>query len=226
MDPYCVHDAGINRSDKTVFRTFVKVSISKTKYCKLGNAKNPLFQYEWNMIPRHGVPYSKPILAQSSLRRDRDAFKDVDPTEIDFMGSDCNVAWAESRIHNCYRSQPVRAAPAEEGEMLGSCHDDFLITVNVAQAGDWKITPKYGDEYFLPAQKLQANYERSEDDEELFLPKKTLRRCVKLSEDITFKAPWGTRSFAKAGDYLVYLNDADIYPIPKDVFEHEHTLCR
>lgn len=35
MDPYCIHNVGINETDQSLNRTFIKISISQSKYCKL-----------------------------------------------------------------------------------------------------------------------------------------------------------------------------------------------
>ena len=62
MDPYCVHNVGANETDHPLHRTFVKISISRIKYCKLGNAHNQLFVYDWPLVPRYGVPYTRDAL--------------------------------------------------------------------------------------------------------------------------------------------------------------------
>ena len=64
VDPYCVHDAGINELDETIFRTFVKISFSKNKYAHLGNAHNNLFIYEWPLTLRKNVSYTKEAINQ------------------------------------------------------------------------------------------------------------------------------------------------------------------
>jgi len=224
MDPYCIHNAGHNNSEETLLRTFVKISISKTRYRKLGNMTNQLFQYNWNMIPRQGVPYSKDILAQSSHRKDIDRFLQIQPHKIDFSQPSCQVSWAKEKVLTCYRSLSVHAEVAKTGEMLKTMNDGSIFTIGVAEENDWKVTTDDGVQYFLSNEQFRVFYEPLADETNRFLPKKTIRKAVELVRAVTFMAPWGTRCFAEKGDYIVYYKDTDIYPIPKNLFENEHKL--
>lgn len=50
MDQYVVHQTA--DPDLPQLRTFVKVSISRDRYDLLGNAVNPMLDYQWEMRPR------------------------------------------------------------------------------------------------------------------------------------------------------------------------------
>lgn len=50
MDCYCVHRG--MQAEKRVFRTFVRISFEVRIFDRLGNAHNPLFQYDWPMVKR------------------------------------------------------------------------------------------------------------------------------------------------------------------------------
>jgi hypothetical protein len=50
MDCYCVH-RGTEATEPT-FRTFVRISFEARIFDRLGNAHNPMFQYDWEMVPR------------------------------------------------------------------------------------------------------------------------------------------------------------------------------
>ena len=50
MDPFVVHRCAI--SPITTPRTFVKISVSKKRYARIGNTINPSFQYDWEMTAR------------------------------------------------------------------------------------------------------------------------------------------------------------------------------
>ena len=50
MDCYCVHRG--TEATREVFRTFVRISFEVRIFDRLGNAHNPLFQYDWPMVPR------------------------------------------------------------------------------------------------------------------------------------------------------------------------------
>jgi len=50
LDPYVVHRCGTHFED--VYRTFVKVSVSRKKYAREGNTRNIMFRYDWELTAR------------------------------------------------------------------------------------------------------------------------------------------------------------------------------
>lgn len=54
MDCYCVHRGVENGSAQPVFRTWLRVSFEERRrvFDRLGNATNPLFDYDWQMVER------------------------------------------------------------------------------------------------------------------------------------------------------------------------------
>jgi len=54
MDCYCVHRGVENDSDERVFRTWLRLSFEERRrvFDRLGNAHNPLFDYDWPMVDR------------------------------------------------------------------------------------------------------------------------------------------------------------------------------
>ncbi len=52
MDPYCLHAAVINATDEAVLRTFIRIQYSTRIYDRVGNAHNPAFDYQWEMVRR------------------------------------------------------------------------------------------------------------------------------------------------------------------------------
>lgn len=50
MDAYCVHKSATAIQDTN--RTFFRLSYSVRQYDRLGNTHNPMFTYDWNMVPR------------------------------------------------------------------------------------------------------------------------------------------------------------------------------
>lgn len=55
MDPYCFHAATTNYSHKPVTRTFARIIFSTRRYDREGNAHNPAFNYQWEMVKRDGL---------------------------------------------------------------------------------------------------------------------------------------------------------------------------
>ena len=223
MDPYCVHNVGFNEGNKPIHRTFVKISFSKSKYRKLGNAHNQLFVYDWPMIPRHNVPYSSEAISQSAHRKDRDLFLEINPKEIDFTQPECSVPWAKPTIKKCFRINPVHAVKADEGEVLQTKIDDFLITIAVAGPNDWKVTNN-DDTYFLSDDIFKKIYTKDSENGDQFLPIREDRSFVELSKDVRFMAPWGSLQYAKAGDMLIYKDEKDTYTVPHEWFQERYQV--
>ena len=219
IDPYCVHDAGINTSDKPIYRTFVKISFSKLKYAHLGNAFNNLFMYDWPLTPRLVVPYTKEAIVLSAHRSDRDQFIEIDSHEIDFIHKKSCVPWAESHVYTIVRTGEVYAEPAQAGDLVEARSDDFLITVDVAQEGDYKVVFSHNNCGFMSAQKLYAMYSPDLNNNNWYHRKKMICRAVRLTKPVRMQASWGTLHYADAGDYLVYINEDDTYFVPKKLFE-------
>jgi hypothetical protein len=70
MDCYCVHRGVENEGSARVFRTWLRLSFEERRrvFDRLGNAHNPLFDYDWKMVDRD--------IEQLGLR----AFREMDPS--------------------------------------------------------------------------------------------------------------------------------------------------
>ncbi|MCH9621999.1 MAG: hypothetical protein S4CHLAM20_14330 [Chlamydiia bacterium] len=224
MDPYCVHDAGINKTDHALHRTFVKISISQSKYCKLGNAHNQLFVYDWPMVPRHKVPYSPEAIKQSSHRKDRDLYQEVNVEQIDFLNDSCFLPWVKPTIYNIVRKGEVQAEKARVGDMLETKLDDFLITIWVAKENQWKVSYSGGYEVFTDDHIFKTIYKPDPIREGFFIPKCEIRRAIELNQDVRFYANYGGLEYGKKGDMIIYLNSDDIYIVPKKLFEKKFRI--
>ncbi len=224
MDPYCVHDAGINQTDKTLHRTFVKISFSESKYCKLGNAHNQLFIYDWPMVPRHKVPYGPEAMKQSAHRKDRDHFQEVNIAQIDFLKKTCHLPWVKSEIHDIVRTRPVHAERAKEQDILQTNMDGFLVTIWVARKDQWKVTSEDGYQVFMDDVIFKNIYKLDPERPTYFQPKCEIRRTIELAEDIRFYTPLGVLEYGRKGDMVIYLNSDDIYVVPRKVFEAKYRI--
>jgi len=224
MDPYCVHNVGINEGNDPIYRTFVKISISKRRYCKLGNAHNQLFTYDWPMVPRYQVPYTLEAIKQSAHRKDRDQFIEINPRGIDFLGKNTSVSWAKSEIMTVINRNIVQAELALEGQLIETKIDNFIISMDVAKAGDWKVTSSPNNHYLMNTRKFHKIYEKDENNKGSYKTKTIPRHAVELTKDVRLRAPWGTLQYAKAGDWLIYLNDDDIYAIPLKLFLQSYEI--
>ncbi len=50
IDAYCLHESDIIVED--TYRTFFRMTYSIREFDRLGNAHNPMFDYQWKMLPR------------------------------------------------------------------------------------------------------------------------------------------------------------------------------
>jgi hypothetical protein len=50
IDGYTVHRG--TEAQEATFRTWIRLSFEVRKFDRLGNAHNPMFQYDWDMVPR------------------------------------------------------------------------------------------------------------------------------------------------------------------------------
>ncbi len=225
LDPYCVHNVGFNNTDVPVFRTFVKISVSQNKYCKLGNAHNPLFTYDWAMTLRENVPYSIEALKKSSHRKDRDKFTEINSQQIDFNNNSSLKSWVKPSVLTVIKTGEIYAEPAQEGEMFSSLCDEFLSTINIAQKGDWKICSTHGEQYFITNEKLEKLYTKDPHCQSKYTPRPLERQAVQLTEDIRHMAPWGTLQYAKKGDWLLSIDKEDVYAVTNSRFHSEYTIA-
>jgi hypothetical protein len=58
MDAYCVHRGDV--ATQPMFRTWLRVSWETRVFDRLGNAHNPLFDYDWKMVARDTDPRIRP----------------------------------------------------------------------------------------------------------------------------------------------------------------------
>jgi hypothetical protein len=157
----------------------------------------------------------------SAHRKDRDTFIEINPRIINFNKDTCSVHWAKREIKTAIRTKPVYAEIANEGEMMYTMNDGFLITLLVAQKDDWKVSSSHHNKYFLNHNKLHTFYDPDPNNKGMFIPKPIKRRVVELTENVRLIGPWKTLQYAKKGDILMYINKDDIYAVPIELFNDE-----
>jgi fructose-1,6-bisphosphatase/inositol monophosphatase family enzyme len=216
ITPFDVHSPSVNHSDEAVRRTFVKITFSRERFNREGNACNPLFRYDnWFWVPR-----------RAELRNLRNVIMDwarpygylflavARPTQLASEWSDLRVFWA-------YKSDGVTAERARKGTSLTTSVGEFAVSVNVAQEGDWLITTSTGDQYFLSDEKFRARYHPVIDAQGRYLPSPDPQPMVRITAPIRFRAPWGAMQYAPAGSVLV-LKQNDVYAIHAQNFARSY----
>lgn len=237
MTPYDIHTPDINTSGRAIDRTFVKIQFSRDRLNMLGNTLNrvedergrPLFSYDaWTWIPRNPNERNNRNSIAGWDRPDRDRFREVVPSEVDFDAHAPNASWLATRFFHARKVEGVRAQPAVPDEMLETvgAHGAFRSSFNIAQAGDWKITTSQGDQYFLSDARLRERYEAPAERVECFVqPRGAPSRMVEVVEPIRYRSPWGAWAFAPRGSVLTRLGASDVYAILPENFAASYVVC-
>jgi fructose-1,6-bisphosphatase/inositol monophosphatase family enzyme len=218
ITPFCVHSPAVNHSDATLDRTFLKITFSRERFNRDGNAINPLFRYDtWFWVPRNSELRNLRNVIMDWDRADRDRFLAIgDPTRLSAEWCDPSVFWA-------YKVEGVRAERARRGHQLQTTVAGFAVSVNVAQDGDWLITTSTGDQYFLPDEKFRARYHATPDGSDMHQPHPEPLPMVRITQPIRFRAPWGAMQYAPAGSVLV-LKHRDVYAIHETSFARAYRV--
>lgn len=212
MGPECVHQVGFNKTNKTINRTFVKITYSQNILNRQGNGLNPLFDVNWPMYPRN-----------ADKRNHVNIIGDYFPDSADYQ------LLNDMQLRNLFKKNPKKAVKvasinailATPGEILQTSYKGFATTVNIAKVGDWKVTSPCGDQYFLSSETMQKIYRPGKNG--TFIPKDSEVFFVKITEKIKLLAPWGSLQFLRPGDFLVK-RQGEIYGILHDDFVNAYTL--
>lgn len=218
ITPFHVHSPAVNHSDATLERTFLKITFSRERFNREGNAINPLLRYDtWFWVPRNAEIRNLRNVIMDWDRADRDQFLAVaDPTRL-------SADWCEPKVFWAHKVEGVRAERARRGHQLQTTVNDFAVSVNVAQDGDWLITTGSGDQYLLPDDKFRARYYAEPDAAGMHLPRPEPLPMVRITRPIRFRAPWGAMQYAPAGSVLV-LKQRDVYAIHEASFARSYRI--
>ncbi len=151
----------------------------------------------------------------------------------DFTNIDAAAYFAERKqFAVLYRKDvTVAARPAIPGESLTTVMaDGHIETVNTAKYGDMMIRNPSGECYFIGGSTFTQRYASEEGgapDINGFLTFRAVGGaipCVRLSENVSFLAPWGEEMKIKKGGVLIS-GDIDIYGIQPDEFAQTYKPC-
>ncbi len=219
LTPFDIHSAKVNKTGMALERTFIKISFSREKYNLVGNQINPNFDYgDWVWMLRDPKIRNHRNKIADWDREDKERFRLVNPAEINFSEQAANVPWAKPHFIWAKKTESVRAERAVPGEMIETRVNGFVLTVNIAQEGNWKITTSQGDQYFLSGQKFKERYQPTPNSEGFYSPIPRLTKMLLIKEPIRLRAPWGAMQYVPAGSVLVYLGPGDVYAIHRDNF--------
>ena len=227
MTPYDVHTPDVNTTGATIERTFVKIQFSRDRLNMMGNGINrvlgadgrPRLSYEgWTWVARDPDRRNNRNSLLDWDRPDRDRFRLVQPTEVDFTAASPGVPWAAPRFFWARKVEGVRAERARADEQLETLgHGSFRSTFNIAQPGDWKVTTSQGDQYFLGDAQFRRRY-REGSEGGFYLPTGAPQKMAEVREPIRYRSPWGAWAFAPAGSVLTRAGAGDVYAILPENF--------
>lgn len=224
LTPYDIHTPSINKTDQTMNRTFVKIAFSRERYNMLGNTMNPLLNYDnWTWVPRDPTKRNHRNIIVDWNREDKDEFIPIDTNDIDFTKVRIDVPWAKPEVFWAKKREGVSAQKAQKGEIIETRVNGFVVTFNIAQQDDWKITTSQGDQYFLSDAKFKSRYLPEPNESGLYMPMGKPQRMLTLTKPIRKRSSWGAMQYVPAGSVLVYVEDekegGHTYAIHKDNFE-------
>lgn len=220
LTPFDVHTPALNETDKPVDRTFVKIAFSEKPYNLVGNRINdtpgadgkPLLDYSgWEWVGRDPVSRNHRNRIIDWRRPDKEKFRRVSVSDVDFQAP---ASWLKGKVFHAARTQASHAVPAVAGAVLTTHVGDFVVTYNIAQEGDWKITTAAGDSYFISGRKFRARY-----DAQLrflggmFRPRGAVQPMLETAEPVCLHAPWGAMQYLPTGSVITRSPEGDIYGI-------------
>lgn len=224
MTPYDIHTPATNLTDEVITRTFIKIQFSKERYNLIGNTINPNLSYdEWTWVPRdlNIRNHRNSIIGWD--RADKDKFTQIYPYSVDFSQDKPDVPWAKAEFIWAKKSENVHVERAVSGEMLFTKHGEDIITINIAQAGDYKITTSKGDQYFLSEAKFKKRYHPDIQPDGSYKPMGTPQKMLVVTQPISIRAPWDAMQYVPAGSVLTSLSMGDTYAIHRDNFQQSYS---
>jgi hypothetical protein len=214
MDPYHVHRVGFNHTSRPIDRTFVKMTVSTEILNRVGNTHNPLFKYNWPMIPRSAEKRNHANIVYEPLNKEGFIFNQYDQQQLQDL-------FEKSPLKMAFKQSKVQAVPADQDELLQTVDDDFTTTINRGKVGDWKVTTERGSEYFLSKEEFDEFYDHVKDT--IFKSKPRVVEYVVLDNYIKFTAPWGRMQFLRPGDLLIR-RGSEFYGALQSDFLHSYKL--
>ena len=125
------------------------------------------------------------------------------------------------------KATPVQARKAVAGEKIvtyvkdkntGKLIEETTVT---ATENMWVIKNKGGEIYTNSDENFHKLYGDSNKEGER-LPISKPRKCVKVTENISFTAPWGEKMYIQAGGMLNVDDEDNIYGINPEEFKETH----
>lgn len=140
-------------------------------------------------------------------------------------------SYAESIKDDIIYAKKTKCVKARQGlldEVVNSYTNGILETTNKVKVGSdgklgWVLNNIdnddtfwiVGNEYFI------KNYDHKEND--IYMPKETINKFVKVNEDISFKVSWGEMNLKKGG-YLKITDLSNIVAIQENDFLNTYEI--
>lgn len=218
MDSGHVHRVAFNNSDKTIPRTFVKITFSPDIFNRFGNDHNCLFDYNWPFYQRLLERNNSSI---TSNYVDSNDFMHVDAAALEQAFVD-GADWTDGQIVNITRYGTVAIMCAFKGELLVTNNENGqYMTCTIAKEGDLKVKHiRTNAQYFLSYSKIKELYEIVDAEDlttcaERFImtAKSTKAVAIKINRQIRIDTPWKVQQHLRPGDFIVKRSNDEIYGI-------------
>ncbi|MBI3236394.1 MAG: hypothetical protein HYZ48_01600, partial [Chlamydiales bacterium] len=121
--------------------------------------------------------------------------------------------WAQPEVLWAKKIEGVHAEPAKENEILETKHGDEVMTYNISQKGDWKITTSQGDQYFLSDKKFRDRYFVEDGKDGFYQPRPNPVRMIRTTKPVRLRSPWGAWQYLAPGSVIAKLSEEDVYGI-------------
>ncbi len=129
-----------------------------------------------------------------------------------------------AEIISAVKIVPVKIRQGTIGKNICTKIDvNWLETENsIRHADDVIVCGSHGEEYILSAAEFSRRYQPDPNKQNLWIPKPIVQKFIYLTENISFKAPWGNIMHMCQGDVLNITDKHNIYGIAASVFATDY----
>ena len=145
-------------------------------------------------------------------------------TDVTFKHIDTKTYVDWSQAQWAQKTANVLAEKVAPGTQVETVMKDGHVetTKTAGPDGGYKVTNPDGEQYLVDPVKFETRYDDQGGGR--YAPKFDPVQVVAVTENISFKAPWGSDMFIKAGGVLVNGGGNDIYGIQADEFASTYSM--
>ena len=159
--------------------------------------------------------------------------------EVEFKKIENIRSYVEERLQNGEINSGIYQKYGEIAARVGLVGEEIVTvmangleetknTVTADENGnpDWVVTNPSGERYIVKDSVFRKRYDKIDGTENRFKPKWNPITAGRISESISFTAPWGESMNVVSGGYLVFTDMNDIYGIQEAEFNETYELVQ